>query len=1320
MSGVRSSGSSAPNRKELMRRMLAAKGLAPSASADPIPRREGDTAPLSAAQRRMWFLQRLQPGSAANNICVAIRLVGPLDVPRFHRSLGAVIAQHELLRTTYAPGPDGSGVQVVGDQPVKVALLDFREFAPDVRETVLDDFARGIGARAFDLAAEPPVWLALVRMAEQEHVLLLVAHHIAWDDASWAALLRETAQCYQSGDDVPPLPVQYGDFAAWEKTKPEQLDHWRERLDPPPAELALPTDFPRSATPSEAGGRRRRVLDAEAARRVQDFCREAGATPFMLLLAATKAVLHRYTGVEDIAVGSPVVNRDRPEFARVIGNFGNLVVLRTDLAGTPTFRDLLSRVRTTCTEAYAHQEMPFDTLVEQLRPPRAPGRSAYFDVMFSLRTDILRDFALPGVEITERALFNGTSQFDLSVAEVFGGDGTLTLEATYRAELFAERTVDCLLEHVETLLRGALDDPDRPLAELPLLAADERDRIMRRWNDTAAQVPQRTVADLIAEQAARTPDAVAVQHAGTSLTYRELEESANRLAHKLIAGGARAERFVAVALPRSVELVVALLAVLKTGAGYLPIDPEFPADRIRLMREDADPVAVLDDLAAVRDTTAFPATPPVVAVWPASPAYVIYTSGSTGRPKGVVVPHSALTNFITDMAARFDLGPDDHLLAVTTVSFDIAALELYAPLVAGARVTLAGKDDVRDARVLAELVTSSGATIMQATPALWQSLLDLGRAPLRGLRVLVGGEALPIELAQRMRSVAADVTNLYGPTETTVWSTAATVDGQGAPLVGGPIANTRAYILDATLRPVPAGVPGDLYLGGDGLARGYRGRPDLTAERFVADPFGAPGERLYRTGDRARWTADGSIDFLGRVDHQVKIRGFRIELGEVEAVLAGCAGVARAVVLVREDEPGDKRLVAYLVAQPGHALDIAALRAAVADRLPEYMVPSALLVLPELPRTPNGKLDRAALPAPDPIAVTTGRPPRTPREEVLCGLFAEALGVDAVGMDDDFFALGGHSLLVTKLAMRIEAVLGAPVAVRQLFDHSTVARLAPRLGATTASRLPLGSIERPAALPLSPVQRGLWFLHRWHGNAPTYNLPMVLRLTGELDTAALESALHDVVTRHESLRTLLVQVDDEPRQVIVPADQAELPLVMASSDDASIDADLREAARHRFDLSTELPIRAQLFRLAADRHVLLLLAHHVAGDEWSIDPLAGDLATAYNARRAGTAPEWAPLPAQYADYVLWQRELLGSAEDPASALSRQTAFWVDALAGLPQQIELPTDRPRPAAARADGEFHTFALPADLHRGVRQLARATGTTPFMVLQSAVAA
>ncbi|HJZ33241.1 MAG TPA: amino acid adenylation domain-containing protein, partial [Hyphomicrobiaceae bacterium] len=717
-----------------------------------------------------------------------------------------------------------------------------------------------------------------------------------------------------------------------------------------------------------------------------------------------------------------------------------------------------------------------------------------------------------------------------------------------------------------------------------------------------------------------------------------------------------------------------------------------------------------------------PATAPRPALDPHHPAYVIYTSGSTGTPKGVAVTHDGLRNVLLGMQEQVHIAPHDRLMAVTTIGFDIAGLELFLPLICGASVALTPREVVQDPPALARAIAASGSTILQATPTLWHALTADGGEGLCDLAMLVGGEALPGPLAHAMRKLGGTVTNLYGPTETTIWSAAMVLDADDcdAPPIGRPIWNTRVYVLDNGLEPVPAGVAGELYIAGAGLARGYVGRAGLTAERFVSDPFGPAGSRMYRSGDLARWRPDGVLEFLGRADQQVKLRGFRIEPGEIEAVLTAHDSVAQAAVIAREDEPGDRRLIAYVVAAAGHSPDAAVLRAHVGRLLPDYMVPSAIMVLESLPLTPNGKLDRRALPAPA-VPARAGRRPRTPQEEVLCGLFAETLKLERVGIDDDFFALGGHSLLATRLISRIRAVLGVELAIRTLFEAPSVEALAARLGEDgSAARPPLRALARPSEIPLSYAQRRLWFLHHLEGPSATYVIPLAVRLEGELDTVALQAALNDLVARHESLRTVFPETQGVPRQEILPVAAARLELSVATVSEADLDAALAAAAGRGFDLDRELPLRAHVFALSPTAHVLLLVLHHIAGDGWSLGVLGRDLAAFYAARREGRAPDLPALGVQYADYTLWQQALLGEESEAGSAMARQLGYWREALAGLPDQLDLPTDRPRPAVASYRGDHVRLTIPADLHGALVALAREAGASLFMVLQAGLAA
>jgi nonribosomal peptide synthetase DhbF len=864
--------------------------------------------------------------------------------------------------------------------------------------------------------------------------------------------------------------------------------------------------------------------------------------------------------------------------------------------------------------------------------------------------------------------------------------------------------------------------------------------------DPQADGAEPTWPELFQEQVRRVPDAPAVICGGDGASYAELNARANRLARYLISLGAGPEGLVAVAMPRSVEMVVAVLAVLKAGAGYVPVDLGYPSDRISYMLAEARPVAVLTTMMAGRD---LPDEAPRVALDDAatvaalsrldgadlaagertavlrlrSPAYVIYTSGSTGRPKGVATEHGNLTALISWMGTQFSAGELSRTLAASSLSFDFSVFEILAPLACGGAVEI-----VQNVLALAEPFDDpERARMISGVPSAISNVISTSAVGVRARTVVLGGEVFTPRALSLIRATwpGARVVNIYGPTETTVyvtsWSPVSATDL--VPTIGRPNGNARLFVLDELLGLVPPGVAGELYVAGEGLARGYLRRPGLTAERFVACPFGTPGERMYRTGDLARWNQAGELEYLGRGDDQVKVRGFRIELGEIEAALAAQPGVAQAVVVVREDQPGDKRLVGYVVpAGAAAVLDPAVLREATGRVLPRYMVPAALVVLDQVPLNANGKLDRRALPAPHYTAAGGGREPATAREQALCTVFAQVLGLSQVGSEDSFFDLGGHSLLATRLISRIRAVLGAELSIRAVFDNPTAASLAGVLERAEAARPPLAQAAvRPERLPLSFAQQRLWFLEQFNGPGTAYNLPFAWRLHGDLDSAALTAALGDVAARHESLRTVFAVEGGQPYQHIIPAGQAAVPVTVATAGPAELPALVAAAAGHEFDLAAELPIRASVFSLNEKEHVLLLLCHHIASDGWSMHVLMADLAAAYTARRGAHAPGWDPLPAQYADYALWQRHMLGSDTDPGSTMSRQIGYWTKALAGLPDELMLPADRPRPAEPSQRGAAVRYQL-ADvgLHAELADLARAHQATVFMVLHAGMAA
>ncbi|MEU0032364.1 amino acid adenylation domain-containing protein, partial [Streptomyces sp. NPDC006335] len=993
--------------------------------------------------------------------------------------------------------------------------------------------------------------------------------------------------------------------------------------------------------------------------------------------------------------------------------------------------ELLGRVRETALGAYAHQDLPFEQLVDALVTERDRSRTPLFQVFFNyLRDEGAGAAAEDGPDDAQAS--PRTVKFDLTVNLVDAGTG-LAGSIEYSTALFDRETVERMVGHLITTLGAVVEDPDRRLSRLPFLTAAERDQTLSAWNDTATTVPEvGGVHELVAARAAERPDAVAVVAGGTVLTYAALEERAGRLANRLRALGVGAESVIGLCLERGLDTVVAILAVWKTGAAYLPLDPDYPAERLAFVLADSG-VRVLVGHRAVAGglpaETRIWLDDPAEAVDPAGPtepeaatdrlAYVIYTSGSTGIPKGVQVTQHNLVNFLASMAERPGLTSADVLLAVTTLGFDIAGLELLLPLTAGAQVVVADRDTVRSPRLLAGEIGRSGATVMQATPATWQMLVADGWSGAARLRALCGGEALPAELARAIQARTVGVWNMYGPTETTIWSTCRPLTDDEPVTLGSPVANTRVYVLDRRLGPVPVGVAGELFIGGAGVARGYAGRPALTAQRFVADPFAADGSRLYRTGDVVRLRADGELEFLGRADDQVKVRGFRVELGEVTAALAAHPRI-RSAAVAAWGEAGD-RLAAYLVpADHGEGVPAAGdLRAFLRRSLPEYMVPSLFTELAALPLTPNGKLDRAALPAPDTARSELGAfvAPTGATEELLAGIWAQLLGADRVGALDGFFELGGHSLLATQVISRIREVFGAEVALAALFEHPTLRALAAVVDGTGpgSAAPPITPVSRDRALPLSFAQQRLWFLNQLQPGSAEYHLPSLIPMAGPVDVAALGTALDALVARHEVLRTRLVAgPDGVAHQVIDPPGTVPLPVA-----DVSGAADPLAAARRLvavdaaepFDLASGPPLRACLIRMADTRHVLALTIHHVAFDDWSDRILQRDLSSLYEAFRVGEPDPLPPLAVQYADFAVWQRDwLAGDVQD------RQLAFWRERLAALPV-LELPLDRPRPPLRSSAGAAMRFSVPGEVVRGLHEATREGGATMYMTLLAA---
>ena len=1071
-----------PAKRELLRRRLAAS--APAVARDNRIRRRTTPGPwpTSYSQQRFWFLDLYDAGSPIYNQPRLLRMEGDLAPKVLEQAFCGVIERHEALRTVITAAAGDPQQRVLDHWRFTLPVVDLSSASPTDRTRQVETLVKEERRRRFDLSADLMIRATLVRFGPRDHRLLVVSHHIASDHWSSNLLMRELAALYAALLDglpspLPPLSIQYADYAIWEREQLEggqfdnDLEFWLRELAGPLPQLQLPTDRPRPPQQTFRGERCGLELSRELTGALTRAARSQRTTPFGICMAVLQTLLHRYSGQADIVVGFPIANRQRVETEQLVGNLINSLALRTDFSDDPTVAQLVDRVRGKLFDAVSYNNVPFARLVEAVQPVRDPSRSPIFDVMLDFANVPRFGVSFPGVRVTRLPIAHEAVPLDLSLY-LREHDGQLTGSLEYSTDLFDPETASRMAGHFVTLAEAMSRQPETRVSQLPLMGDAERRQVTVAWNATAVAIPDQTVHELVEAQAAQTPESVAVEADGGQLRYGELDRRANQLAHHLRSLGVRSGDRVGICLARSTSLVAAVLGVLKSGAAYVPLDPSYPMERLAFMADDAALAAVVTEAPSTawwdryrvvaidteaRAIAAQPSTPVETTVGGDDLAYVVYTSGSTGRPKGVCVPHRCVVNFLTSMAATPGLTSDDTLLAVTTLSFDISVLELLLPLTVGARVWVVDTETTADGLALARTLTTSGATVMQATPATWRLLFEAGWTGSQSLRVLCGGERLPVDLAERLTNSVVEVWNMYGPTETTVWSTCGPVTA-GAPMtVGWPIANTQVYVVDAQGQLVPIGVMGEVYLGGAGVTAGYWNQPAMTVDRFVADAWSAKsGSRsLYRTGDVGRWRADGTLEIHGRLDRQVKLRGYRIEPGEIEAVVATHPDVQACVVELREVGPGDVRLVAYVVPGDGAEVEGSTVRELVRARLPGYMVPSLVMPLPALPLTPNGKVDRQALPAP----VDTGpaaeefAPPESRTERQVAAIWAEVLGVERVGLHDNFFELGGHSLLLMKAVARLEETLGVKVAVQE-FIYQTVGQLAALCDEKLAAEAP--------------------------------------------------------------------------------------------------------------------------------------------------------------------------------------------------------------------------------------------------------------------------
>jgi amino acid adenylation domain-containing protein len=1324
---------------------------------DRIPRRPPglDPIPLSFAQERLWFIDRLQPGLTAYNVPQALLIAGEISPAVFAAVLGEVVRRHEALRTTFRE-VDGRPAQVIAPAGGwTLPLIDLAALPAGLREAQARRLAQEEAERPFDLERGPLLRATLLRLAPAGHALLLDMHHIVSDGWSIGVLVREITALYGAAatgapSPLPELPVQYADFAVWQRgwlrgeELERQISYWRQALAGAPASLELPADRPLPAERTYAGGRLHAPFGPAFTRGLALLARRHEATPFMVLLAGFQALLTRMTGSEDLTVGSPIANRNRAEIEPLIGFFVNTLVLRGDLAGDPTFRELIGRVRKTTLEAYSHQDLPFEQLVEELKPERRLAANPLFQVLFAVQNAPMGAIDLPGLSLAPLEFDMRVAQFDLELSFWDLAEG-LAADLIYSTERFDPATALRLAGHLETLLQGLMADPGRRVSEAPLLSAAERQQLVREWNDTGRAIAGPPLAhQIVARQAALTPDTVAVEHGEERLSYRELAARAGRLAGVLRAAGVGADVPVALWVGRSLALPVGVLAVLEAGGACLPLDPSYPAERLALMIADAGPrlvvaeKGVLGELppgldAVVLDehgetAAAAPDSMPGPAVDPENLAYILYTSGSTGRPKGVALTHRAVVNLaLWAGSARPERGR--RVLQFSPLSFDVSFEEMLSTWASGGALVLMPEEMRRDPDALLDfLIEKRIERLFQPFVALQQlaeAAREQGRTPPDLRELVTAGEQLRVTPAvAALCQGGARLFNEYGPTETHV-TTAFLLRGEpggwpALPPIGRPIANHRILLLDRGRLPVPLGLPGELCVGGAGLARGYFRRPDLTADRFIPDPGGTePGARLYRTGDLARWTAGGDLEYLGRTDFQVKVRGYRVEPGEVEAAVAAHPGVRDAAVVARQDPPGGLRLVAYVV-WDGEGSSEAGLREALKARLPAAMVPAAFVELAALPLTPSGKVDRRALAgpafAPQGAEAASGYvEPATDTQRELAAIWSEILGVERVGAGDDFFDLGGHSLLAVQVLSRLRGRLGVELPVRALFEAPTLAglaRLADQAGALTEG----GPRPRPAGepAPLSFGQERLWFLDRMEPGNTAFNMGSSLRLRGRLDPSALERAVNEIVRRHEALRATFVEVDGRPLQRTLPALRIPLPAIdLSALAMAAREAEAARVARASlaapFNLRTGPLVRTSLLRLAPDLHLFLLDVHHIVSDGWSAGVMNRELIALYDAFLAGRPSPLPPLPIQYGDFARWQREWL-----TGETLEAQLAYWRGKLGGDPAPLDLPTDRPRPALQTFRGGSLELEVPEATARALRRLSREQGASLFMTL------
>ncbi|MBD2137716.1 amino acid adenylation domain-containing protein [Anabaena sp. FACHB-1237] len=1333
-------------KRKVLIKLLQKEGINP-AKLPIIANRKSAQIPLSWGQERLWFLDQFEENSTTYNLLLGVTITGKLDINYLQKSLNTIIERHEVLRTNFQE-IDGHAVQIITAEKTWPLIVE------NCQESEINKYIHQEQQKPFNLATDTLVRGNLLKISENKFILLITRHHIVWDGWSTGIFLQELSTIYQSyiqgkNPDLTPLTIQYADFSQWqrewltEEILGEQIKYWQENLKNAPSLLQLPTDKPRPSIMTFNGKSQQLIINQEITEKLQLLSRETGTTLFMTLLAVFSTLLYRYSHQEDILIGSPIANRNRAEIEPLIGFFVNSLVLRTSFTENLSFAELLQQIKQTTLSAYEHQDVPFEQIVDAVKVERSLSHSPLFQVMFVLQNTPSETTELPDVTLTPLTLEKETTNFDLTL-DIEPSEQGLVANWEYNSDLFEDATITRMLGHFENVLTSVLANPQQQINQINLLTVAERNQLLFEWNNTKVAYRQdKCIHQLFEEQVIKTPDAVAVVFENQQLTYQELNQKANQLAHYLQNLGVKPETLVAICVERSLEMVIGLLGILKAGGAYVPIDPNYPSDRIAYMLSDAAmPILLTQELLLTtlpknqaqiicldshweKIATQKDENLTTVSVKFDNLAYVIYTSGSTGKPKGAMNTHGGISNRLLWMQDAYKLTASDRILQKTPFSFDVSVWEFFWPLLFGATLVVAQPEGHKDSAYLVNLIKQAEITTLHFVPSMLQVFLqESGVETCKSIkRVICSGEALPYELQERfftkLNQLNCELHNLYGPTEAaidvTFWQCQPQLPQKIVP-IGKPIANTQLYILDRYFQPVPVGVPGELYIGGVGVCRGYLNRTELTNEKFISNLFGTG--KLYKTGDLTRYLADGNIEYLGRIDNQVKLRGFRIELGEIESALDSYPGIQQTVVIVRQDIPGNQRLVAYLATED-KSLNIEKLKDSLKKQLPEFMIPSAFIILENLPLSPNGKVDRKALPAPD-LDLSKSKefvPPQTPNQEIIADIFRTVLNLKSVGIYDSFFDLGGHSLLATQVISRLRKVFSVEISLKELFAYATISELSDRI--TSIKQLAtslqnsiktIAPVSRNGNLTLSFAQERLWFLDQLEGASSTYNIPGILKITGNLQINILEKSLQEIVNRHEVLRTNFQAINGQPAQVINSENTWQLKIEdWTNINLAEIKKAIQKEIETPFNLATDNLLRVITAQINKDEFLLIVTMHHIISDGWSLGIFIQELSTLYQNYLQGKSSPLPNLTIQYADFATWQKQWL-----TGETLDQEIKYWQEQLTAAPSLLQLPTDKPRPSIMTFNGKSHNLKINPEITKKLENLSKKTGTTLFMTL------